>query len=300
MDSDALNGLLEARREAIDPTTVGLQRPTRQGRRAKGLGLSQEQVDTLAGYRRGTYNRLVNGKMDEPNFELLGAYALALRFTEQQWTAMCNYARGQVPPDTLYEDAGLEVPAVWRQWVEGVDRHVAYITDRSWNLLAWNCRFSEIFTGLGWPNNMMEWMLLSDDARGMPGDPHKPGILTNWQTAWAPYVLPQLRAARARFRRDRTLFEVEQAVCADPIAGPLYEERANASTHPDGDRRPQLHPIHGPGYVSICAAEPLGSAGARVMGIFFTPGEMPDDAPAPLRAETEAFRHASGVTPPQW
>ncbi|MFJ6608180.1 MmyB family transcriptional regulator [Streptomyces lydicus] len=284
MNRDALKGLLDARRDAIDPVTVGLQRPQRQGRRAPGL--AQDQVDSLAGYGRNTYTRLVNGKIDEPSFELLSAYALALRLDEQEWTAMCNYARGQAPPFTLYEDSGLEVPAVWRDVIQGCTGHVSYITDRAWNLLATNKAFDEIYEALERPTNMMRWMLLSPAARGIPGDPDRPGILTDWATAWAPYVLPQLRAARARFRRDRTLFEIEQDVVADPITGPLYEERANASVHPDGDRRPQLHPLYGPGWVTICAAEPLGSAGARVMGVFFTPGAMPGDAPAPLRASS--------------
>jgi hypothetical protein len=267
MDTTALKALLEgARKEA-------------------GI-VPQERLDMLVNRGVGTYRAIISGRKKTPRFDLLAEYALALDLDEQQWTAVCNYARGQNPPFTLYQDSGLEVPAIWRDVIQGCTGHVSYVTDRAWNLLATNKAFDAIYEHLDRPTNMMRWMLLSPDARGIPGVPTRPGILTNWATDWAPYVLPQLRAARARFRRDRTLFEIERDVVADPLAGPLYEERANASVHPDGDRRPQLHPLYGPGWVTICAAEPLGSAGARVMGVFFTPGDMPTDAPAPLRAAT--------------
>ncbi|MEU7435667.1 XRE family transcriptional regulator [Streptomyces sioyaensis] len=270
-----------------------------EGARKRAGIVPQERLDLMANRGVGTYRAIISGRNKTPRFDLLADYSAILHLDEQEWTAVCNFGRGEAPPFTLYQDSGLTVPAIWRDVIQGCEGHAAYVTDRAWNLLATNKAFDEIFAGLEYPTNMMRWMALSKDARGIPDDPtrpdiltnwatapDKPGILTNWATDWAPYVLPQLRAARARFRRDRTLFELERDIIADPLAGPLYAERANANVHPDGDRRPQLHPLHGPGWVTICAAEPLGSAGARVMGVFFTPGKMPTGAPAPLRAAT--------------
>ncbi|MEU8682904.1 helix-turn-helix domain-containing protein [Streptomyces sp. NPDC048611] len=275
MNKDALNGLLESRRALIGPTTVGLDRPQRQGRRAAGLGLSQEQLDQVAGYAVRTYNRLVNGKIDDPSFDLLRAYARALRLTEQEWVAMCRFARGDDPTAPLHPRSGKDVPGMWADAVDGI-RHMAYVTDQSYNLLAHNTVFAALFADRQPPPNMMEWMLLHPAARH---------TLTDWATVWAPYVLPQLRGARAILPDDCTLAAIEQAVIADPDCGPMYEERTTAQVHPDGQERPLLHPLLGPGWANICAAEPLSSPNARLMIVMFYPGVGPSHIRRPhLRA----------------
>lgn len=271
MNRDALNGLLESRRALIDPVTFGLERPQRQGRRAAGLGVSQEQLDQIAGYAPRTYNRLVNGKIIDPSYPLLRAYANALRLTEQEWVAMCRYARGDDRDRALNPRSGKKVPGMWADAVEGF-RHMAYITDQSYNLLAHNEPFADLFANRQPPPNMMEWILLSEAART---------TLTDWPTVWAPYVLPQLRGARAILPDDCILAAIEQAVIADPACGPMYEERTTAQVHPDGQERPLLHPLLGPGWANICAAEPLSSPNARLMIVMFYPGAGPSHVRRP-------------------
>nr|WSX25535.1 helix-turn-helix transcriptional regulator [Streptomyces tubercidicus] len=271
MNKDALNGLLESRRALIDPATLGLERPQRQGRRAAGLGVSQEQLDQIAGYAPGTYNRLVNGKITDPSFDLLRAYARPLSLTEQEWVAMCRFARSEDPTTHLHPRSGLEVPGMWADAVEGF-RHMAYVTDQSYNLLAHNEPFADLFANRQPPPNMMEWMLLSEAART---------TLTDWKTVWAPYVLPQLRGARAILPDDCVLAAIEQSVIADLECGPMYEERTTAQVHPDGQMRPLLHPLLGPGWANICAAEPLSSPNARLMIVMFYPGVGPSHVRRP-------------------
>ncbi|PBC72302.1 MULTISPECIES: helix-turn-helix domain-containing protein [unclassified Streptomyces] len=276
MDSTALAGLLEARRALIDPATVpGIQVAQNPGRRAAGRGLTQSHVDQMAGYDNNTYNRLINGKIHNPSFKLLRAYANALRLTEQEWVAMCRYARGDDPNSRLHPRSGLEVPGMWKDVIDG-SRHMAYITDQSYNLLAHNEPFVSLFAHQQPPPNMMEWMLLSDEART---------TLTGWKTVWTPYVLPQLRGARAILPDDETLARIEDAVIKDTECGPLYEERSTAQVHPDGQERPLLHPTLGPCWVQICAAEPLSSPNARVMFVKLNPGADPSQIRRPyLRA----------------
>lgn len=278
MDSNALAGLLEARRALIDPATVpGIQVAQNPGRRAAGRGLTQSHVDKMAGYDTNTYNRLVNGKIHDPSFKLLRAYANALRLTEQEWVAMCRYARGDDPNNPLHPRSGREVPGMWKDAIDGI-RHMAYVTDQSYNLLAHNQPLADLFPTMGPPPNMMEWMLLSDEARG---NEDTPGVLTRWRDVWVRYVLPQLRAARAAMPDDDTLARIEQAVIKDSECGPLYEERTTAQVHPDGQERPLLHPTLGPCSAQICAAEPLSSPNARVMIVMLYPGVDPSQVRRP-------------------
>lgn len=275
----ALEDLLESRRALIDPDTVpGLRRTEGQGRRAAGGGLAQEQIDQATHRVRGTYNKLIKGKLKNPRFDYLRSLATLLRLTEQEWVAMCRFARSNDPDNPLHFRSGLEVPGMWQDAIDGI-RHMAYVTDQSYRRLGNNEAFAGLFPHTGPPTDMMRWMCLDDEARGT--DDGKPGVLTDWETVWAPYVLPQLRAARAALPDDPHLAHTEQLVIADPRAGALYERRETAQVHPDGQERPVLHPTLGPCWAQICAAEPLSSPNARVMIVMLYPGATPSQIRRP-------------------
>ncbi|MFK8851182.1 helix-turn-helix domain-containing protein [Streptomyces sp. Ac-502] len=274
MDKEALKDLLETRRGLIDPESVGLQRPHRQGRRAAGL--SQPQVDEAMHRSLGSYAALVSGRNANPSYDLLRDVAKVLALTEQEWVAAYRYARGEDPPAILHDRSGREIPGMWQDILDGIS-HMAYVTDCSYNLVATNRHFRALFPVTGVPPNMIEWMLLHPDARR---------ILVDWKTVWAPYVLPQLRAARAALPDDHTLARIERAVRADPEAGALYQYKGNAQVHPDGNERPLDHPSRGRGWVAIGAAEPMSSPYSKVMIVPFYVGATPSSIRKPyLRAK---------------
>lgn len=263
MHKESLQKFLSERRERISPESVGLTRPTGSGRRAPGEGLSQQQVDTLL--RRGshTYHLLETGKTKNPSAALLYDVAMILRLDEHEWVILHRYALEQNPPGPLNPDAGYRVPSSWQAAVDGI-QHMAYVGDAAWNILAWNEHFRSMFPSGKVPENTLRWMCLSLEART---------VLSDWEHAWAPRVLPQLRAALAA-RRDPTLQALETDVLADPVAGPLYEARG-ATIHPDGDERPLNHAVHGPGYVTMCSAQPDGAPGSRLMILLFNKEPRP-------------------------
>ncbi|WP_433860313.1 helix-turn-helix domain-containing protein [Streptomyces kronopolitis] len=275
LDAAALQKLLRTHRSLIAPEVHGLQRPQRQGRRAAGL--TQQQMDELLNRSAGTYGRLETGRYKNPSIDLLRDVALTLALNEQEWTALCRYARGEDPPSTLRPRSGQVVPG-WFDVIHGIS-HMAYITDPSYDLVCHNETFAGLFPDTGPPANMLRWMLLDDKARGtlpnpdIPGDHGIPGALTGWRDIWAPYLLPQLSAARALMPDDPVLAAIEHDVRADPRTGPLYATGCATQVHPDGHVRPLLHPTLGPGWVAICAAEPLSSPNFRVMIVPFYPGQ---------------------------
>ncbi|GAA3395101.1 XRE family transcriptional regulator [Streptomyces roseoviridis] len=161
---------------------------------------------------------------------------------------------------------------MWQEAVDGIG-HMAYLTDASWNLLAHNRHFADMHPGRRVPANTLRWMLLDREARGTS--------LVDWDTVWAPLVLPQLRAALAARPEDATLRRIEREVRADPALGPMWEA-CGAHIHPDGDERPLHHALHGPGHVSICAAQPLTAPGARLIIMLFRPGPRKSHPRVPM------------------
>ncbi|MEU5435995.1 helix-turn-helix domain-containing protein [Streptomyces sp. NPDC020719] len=272
-DKVALGGLLRERRALIKPESQGLHRPTRQGRRAPGL--SQAQMDQLLHRSPDTYGRLESGRYTNPPADLLEDVARLLEMNEQEWIALWRYGLGQDPPYPLRPQSGEEIPGVWQEAVDGI-AHMAYVHDRSWNLLAWNSAFATLFPAGRVPHNTMRWMALDRAARS---------ILMDWENAWAPLVLPHLRGALAADPQDETLRQIEKEVLADPVTSPIYD-RASAYIHLDGDERPLHHLALGPGWVTMCAAQPMAAPGARMIILVFHPGDRRRHARTPmLRAE---------------
>lgn len=263
MDSNkrALQTLLTDRRNLIDPEAHGLSRRTKgSGRRAPGL--SQQQIDELTNRAHGTYNRLETGAMANPSIAYLRQIGKILALNEQEWVALCRYTGFGDPPSPLTQASGLEVPGVWEEAVQGI-QHMAYVTDASWNLITYNDQWADLFPGRRIPQNTMRWMLLDEDARV---------TLTDWKTAWAPLVIPQLRAGFAARPDDEVLAQIVKEVIADPECGPIWAN-PGLHMHPDGDERPLNHGLEGPGYVTMCAAQPLTAPGARLIILLWHPGE---------------------------
>ncbi|WP_031080581.1 helix-turn-helix domain-containing protein [Streptomyces sp. NRRL S-118] len=275
MDKVALRCLLRERRARIEPESHGLSRPTRQGRRAPGL--SQAQIDQLLHRAPDTYGRLESGRYANPPVGLLQDVARLFGMDEQEWIALYRYALGQDPPYPLNARSGEEIPGAWQAALDAFSQ-MAYINDRSWNLLAHNAPFEALFPRREVPANTMRWMAVEPEART---------VLTDWETAWAPLLLPQLRVALAADPGDRTLRGIVRDVLADPVAAAIYES-ASCRIRLDGDERPVRHAELGPGWVTMCAAQPLAAPGARMILLNFHPGERRRRQVPALRAPADA------------
>ncbi|MFE7547085.1 helix-turn-helix transcriptional regulator [Streptomyces gardneri] len=265
----ALQALLVLRRALIEPESHGFARPSGQGRRAAGL--TQHQVDDLTGTARNTYNRLESGRTPNPPIEYLEQVARLFGLNEQEWGTLCRFAGIGDPPYPLHPDTGLQVPGVWQEAVEGIS-HPAYVNDASWNLLAYNQAFADLFPDGQVPANTMRWMLLEPRGRQM---------LLQWKTVWAPLVLPQLRAALSMRPEDQTLLQIAKEAGDDPDLAPLWEG-GGAHIHPDGDERPIHHALKGPGHVTMCAAQPLTARGARLIILIYHPGQTKQHTRLPM------------------
>lgn len=93
MDRDALADFLTRRRDALQPSDVGLV----AGRRRRAVGLRREEVAQLAGMSTDYYTRLEQGRSTQPSVQILGSLARALRLTPDE-------------RDYLFRVSGLDAP----------------------------------------------------------------------------------------------------------------------------------------------------------------------------------------------
>lgn len=277
-DAAALRSLLESRRAAIAPETVGYAERSGAGRPVNGL--SQEQIDTLTQRARGTYGRLINGPEHRPNPAYLASLARLLRMTEQEWTALYWLTRREVPAP-LHNTSGMEVPGAWGA-VELIHGVIAYLVDSAWNLITCNQEYRDLFPGAVPPENALLFMA---------AHPERHTLLLDWERSWAPFVLGQLRRAAQERPDNKDLARIEEYVQRDPVAGPLYADIPFlALPFPDGAQRPLRHPQLGEGMVSVCAAEPVSSTGARLILLAFRPGPPSEHRRDPdLRADRSTY-----------
>lgn len=257
VDPTAVQRILRHHRARLDPAALGLTQPLGSGRRAKGP--SQEQMDDLLGWGRGTYQRLESGRNPNLSYERLAAAGRFLGLSEPEWAILCAVLHGKEPPRPLRQCAGTEAPGEWIYALEAITE-AAYINDRAWNVLVHNAAAAAMFPRGVVPPNLLRWMLLDPEARCENG-----GVLINWATEWAPVIVPQLRATIAALPDDPTLAGIEADVRADPVAGPIYEQFKVVVVDADGAIRPIRHATHGVGWTTLSTSEPLTSPRTRLM-----------------------------------
>ena len=106
MDQHELGAFLRSRREALQPSDVGLV----AGSRRRAPGLRREEVAVLADMSTDFYERIEQGRGPRPSRATLGAIARALRLALDERDHIYLLA-GQAPPDRHrslgYADPGL-------------------------------------------------------------------------------------------------------------------------------------------------------------------------------------------------
>ncbi|MEU4063440.1 helix-turn-helix domain-containing protein [Streptomyces wedmorensis] len=276
-DRGRLKEVLQARRAAIDPVTVGFpRRVPGPGRRAAGL--SQEQMDSLLIRTPGTYNRFENGQLANPGTDLLTTVARTLRLDEQEWAFLWLITRKENPPHALHSSSGTSIAGgVWQRVIDQISGAIAYVSDAEWNIIVHNEEFRLLFPRGQAPSNVMRWLLLDPEARA--------DVLLHWETQWASAIMPHLKHSVELRPENPALGRLVHDVLNDPLAGPLWRTYATAPIpHFDGSELPLRHAVHGPGQLTTCLAEPVTAPGARLNLSFYTPRES--DPPRPYKKQT--------------
>ncbi|MER6847736.1 helix-turn-helix transcriptional regulator [Streptomyces flaveolus] len=270
----ALRTVLQRRRAMLNPADYGFTRLAPQGRRPAGGGLSQTQVDDILGFGRGTYERLENGRYNNAPEHVLRSVGELFKLNPHEWVWLWRMTWRHDPPQPIYPEQNDELDGTWQHVIDSVP-HAVYITNHRWDVVAFNSRFPRLFPGQEYPANTMEYMLLDPAARR---------LLPDWDSAWAPFIVPQLWAGRAAYPDDERIADIVRRVLEDTVTGPFYRDFGPVFVHPDGTCRPFNHPEHGIGWVSLATSSPLSSSRFITMTMIFTPGAERPVSPPPIRA----------------
>ncbi|WP_285117250.1 helix-turn-helix transcriptional regulator [Leifsonia sp. fls2-241-R2A-40a] len=159
-DPNALGEYLRARREQVDPASVGL--------RVTGVrrtpGLRREEVATLAGISADYYLRLEQGRDRHPSAQVLAALARVfgldaaatdylLSLSEPRPTAARRPARRPVPKGILQLLEVLELPA--------------FVEDRMFDVLAANALAEALSPSLRPGRNRLRSLFLDEEERAL-------------------------------------------------------------------------------------------------------------------------------------
>ena len=180
---------LRTRREALDPTSVGL--PPAGRRRTSGL--RREEVATLAGVSVSWYTWLEQGRRINPSREVLDALARTLRLDPIEHAhllALADRTSLRPPGHASF------VPDSIRDLLAHLDPAPAYVLGPRWDILAWNAAQERMYPAiatLGEADRNLVWAVFAEpSARDLIGD---------WEDE-ARRVLSQFRAETTPIRDD--------------------------------------------------------------------------------------------------
>ncbi|MFI9311052.1 MmyB family transcriptional regulator [Streptomyces triculaminicus] len=252
------------------PQLAGLRSAHGLPERGVGSGrhvpyLNQQEVDLLLGYEPGrdVYARLERGAISNPPERLLRGVAEILRVGEVEWNELHIALYGHKAPRPLNPDSGLAVARTWAQVIHDTPG-AAYISNIEWEVLDYNPAAAALFNPM--PSNIMRWML------SLPPNEGSRTRMPDWEKSWGPVALSQLRAALAEAPGNPTLRQIEIEVLSDSELSTMYCSGLDPYLHPDGTLRLMYNPTVGKvGLMEAAAAEPMGSPGARVIFMHWTP-----------------------------
>jgi transcriptional regulator with XRE-family HTH domain len=185
-----LANFLRTRRARLSPTDVGLPRTSRR----KTAGLRREEVAQLASVGVTWYTWLEQGRDINVSVQVLDSLAQTLRLTPDEKTHLFLLA-GQAPPPypaPLQE----HVSPFLRKFIAYQGTNPAYITNRRWDVLAWNraaCLVIANFAAMPIEErNIVRFIFTDEEYRRR---------FVDWEGI-AQRVLAQFRASSSQYHND--------------------------------------------------------------------------------------------------
>jgi transcriptional regulator with XRE-family HTH domain len=199
-----LGAFLRARREALDPESVGFTR----GKRRLTRGLRREEVAELAEIGVGWYSWLEQGRQINVSVEVLARVAQALRLTMEESVYVFGLAEKRTPVETA-QLLSFDVPAGVRTALETFGGPATAVNGR-FDVLAWNALAARIWgyePGDDWRRLNHLWRMFRDPALR--------ASVRNWEAVAANGV-GVLRAMYAQYDEDPLFDELFSALRESP------------------------------------------------------------------------------------
>ncbi|SEQ55876.1 helix-turn-helix transcriptional regulator [Microlunatus flavus] len=216
-----LAAFLRARRERTSPGDVGLP----PGGRRRTPGLRREELAALAGISTTWYTFLEQGRDVRASRQVLDAIAHGLRLGDAERAHLRALGADEDVPAVESETVSPEVAGVPAM----VEPNPAYVTGRTFDLLAWNDAAVRWFRGAwdGPAPNLARWVFTDPSARE---------VLPEWPLV-AQGVLARLRANAGRHPGSARFAELERELRAASPEADAWWPRYDIATSQSGVKR---------------------------------------------------------------
>jgi transcriptional regulator with XRE-family HTH domain len=242
---------LRARRQALEPATVGLP----AGRR-RTPGVRREELAMLAGVSVSWYTWLEQGRPINASVDVLDALARTLRLDPVERDHLLALAghplRG---PLGAGHDAA---PPALVTLLDALEPAPAYVLGPRWDVLAWNAAYERLFppvaTVPAGERNLVWFVFANADARD---------LIDDWETE-ARRVLSQFRADTTPYRDDPAVVDLVHRLQAASATFASWWPRHDVAGFERRERRFD-HPSAGPLRFGYQHLVPAGEPDLRVV-----------------------------------
>ena len=234
IEENALGNYLRARRERLDPATLGLPL-----QRRRTPGLRREEVAQRAHVSPTWYTWLEQGRGGAPSAEVLDRLAHALMLTEVEREHIYLLALGR-PPEVRYPDSIEGVTPRLQRVLDALEFSPAMVRTATWDIVAWNRAAVAVLTNYAEippeRRNVLRLMFGSDRVRDAQYD---------WDSV-ARFVVGAFRADVARAgatARARAL--IDELLRTSPEFARIWRDN-DVRGHGEGVKRlrhPQVGPL---------------------------------------------------------
>jgi transcriptional regulator with XRE-family HTH domain len=255
--SEELAALIRSCRLRLSTDNIpGLNAQPNSARRPRRRTASQELVASLVSYSTAWYSSLERGEPKNYSGDFLDRVAYTLRMTPDERRLLFWYATGH-EPTSPHLPAAVNSAPTFKQVLDA-QPWPAYLTDPAWDVIAYNGIARDWFPWVdGHETNVMRWVFTYPEARTQ---------LHQWRTDWAPKMLGQMRAARARFPDNKRLEQVLTEILDTNRDARKIWDQPITYLHPDGDQRALYLPHHRKvTKINIVGLEPMRAPGTRFM-----------------------------------
>jgi len=241
-----LSEFLRTKRAGVTPARVGL----RAGARRRTAGLRREEVAQLAGISPTWYVWLEQGRDIRASADVLAQLADALLLSAAERAHLYALAK---PADLALPNFSVQLPAVLKQWITGLDRQPAYVLNGRWDILDWNLAASTIFGDFAAvpPNRRNVLQMIFD------WQPWRE-LFADW-SCLAEFAAAQFRADTARYAGHPQIAAlIEEVRASSPEFARVWNEGAIAAPRLTVKRI--HHPTLGLLSLTFAALRPQGAA----------------------------------------
>ncbi|MEU3433051.1 sulfotransferase [Streptomyces sp. NPDC006863] len=212
--------------------------------------IRQVDVDTALQGGAGTYQKIRSGRL-RPSPDLYMRLAQLLGLSPE------DTAIGHLE---LFRSEPVQPPVAPSPYLGRLvtgQREMTCAVTPDGRRIAYNAAFAALFPGGQPPVNLWRWALFS---------PHAQGLLLDWERAWAPRLLTEVKLTCHRAHLDRGAARLLTEVADDARLRAIEETGSGLG----GASLPLHHPALGAGTVHPV---PVRAAGATVLTLIFEPGE---------------------------